>query len=142
MAPSDYPFRRRRATAGPIPLRAPFPVRPARSSDRIYTNGHDSETSEDLGCGFKDVPNGGTGSAVLEAELDADGIVRYGKDCDGNPVAATRIGIIRSSDGLTWTVEGTSGVHCQSNGLRGRNSGLVEVGTAGAFFMTLEDISG
>lgn len=111
------------------------------TSDRIYTNGHDSETAQDLGCGLKDIAHGGAGSAVLEVELDAEGIVRYGKDCDGSPVGSTRIDITRSGDGLSWTVEGSTGVHCRSNGLRGKNAAMVPVGTTGPFSMTLVDIT-
>jgi len=112
---------------------------PFVTSDRIYTNGHDPDTE---GCGFKEIPPGGTGSAVFEAELDAHGIVRYGKFCDGSLDPTTRVVVTRSSDELSWTVEGTNGRHCQSNDLRGRNAGMGEVGSAGAFFMTLEDTSG
>ncbi|MFQ5689902.1 MAG: hypothetical protein ACE5HQ_06495 [Gemmatimonadota bacterium] len=106
------------------------------TSDRIYTNGHEPVTS---GCGFKDIAAGGSGTAVLEVELDADGIVRYGKACNGDADASTRVAVTRSSDGLTWTVEGTSGRHCQKLGKK-RNIPLTEVGTAGPFFMTLEQI--
>ncbi len=112
-----------------------------RTSDRIYTNNHETQTENDAGCGFKAMANQSTGSAVLEAELDDDGIVRYGKACDGTLDEGTQVVTTRSADGLTWTVEGASGVHCQSNGLRGKKAGFNEVGTAGPFFMTLEDIT-
>jgi hypothetical protein len=104
------------------------------TTDRIYTNGHESETPQDIGCGFKDMANGATGSAVLEVELDADGIVRYGKACDGSAFPANRVVTTRSADGLSWTVTGTTGKHCKKLGKKG---GLSEVGSAGGFQMTL-----
>jgi len=104
------------------------------TTDRIYTNSHIPVTD---GCGFKDIGPGLTGTAVLEVELDADGIVRYGEPCNEDSPASTRVTVIRSSD-VSWTVEGTSGVHCRSNGLRGKKAQLDHVGTAGPFFMTLQ----
>jgi hypothetical protein len=101
------------------------------TTDRVYTNNHEA------GCGFKAMANGATGYAVFEVELgdDATGIVRYGKTCGGTVLApASRTVTTRSSDGLTWTVTGTTGVHCRKIG---KNRTLTEVGTAGPFSATL-----
>lgn len=116
-----------------------------QTTDRIYTNGHDTGDGAEDACGLIDIAPSGAGTAVLEAELDADGIVRYGKDCTGDPVEISgvneRVDITRSADGLSWAITGASGVHCRSNGLKGRRAGFVEVGGVGAFSMTLETIS-
>jgi hypothetical protein len=105
---------------------------------RIFTNNH-VNPGGDNACGLIGMTNGSTGSAVLEAELDEDGIVRYGKNCDGSlnmsPVVTTR-----SLGGDSWTITGASGIHCQSNGLKGKKKKLVEVGTAGPFSMSLVTI--
>ncbi len=112
------------------------------TKDRIYTNNHDNS------CAFAGMANGSTGSAVLEAELNTDGIddgiVRYGKNCDGVADAndPTRVVTTRSDDGLSWTITGISGVHCKNvSGNKGKKGGLVPVGTAGPFSMTLEAIT-
>lgn len=123
------------------------------TTDRIYTNGHESETPNDLGCGFLDMAipllapdhpdfEATEGSAVLEVEMDAEGTVRWGRDCNGDPVdidsvnervTTTRI------DESTWTIEGAFGVSCRYGPkVRGKRS--VTEGPAGAFFITLEKI--
>jgi len=110
------------------------------TTDRIYTNGHETEDDQkDNGCGFLQMAFEQTdGSAVLEAELDEEGIVRWGKHCDGSPNVGTRVTTTRSPDpGNTWTISGTVGVHCKAGPkVRGRRT-LTKVGTAGPFFMTL-----
>jgi hypothetical protein len=108
------------------------------TTDRIYTNNHETELPGDPGCGFKDMANGSTGSAVLEAELDSQGIVRYGKNCTGAIVPASKAVTTRSVDGLSWTIAGTSGVHCKK---LGKKPALSQVGTAGPFSMQLVDIT-
>ena len=88
---------------------------------------------------------GSTGSAVFEAELfvsltDPYEAVRYGKDCSGTGsgggtvVPANKAITTRSADGRTWTITGSAGVHCKQ--LK-KKPGLSQVGTAGAFSMTL-----
>jgi len=125
------------------------------TTDRIYTNGHETETAKDLGCGFLDMaipaldPDDPDflpteGSAVLEAELDAEGIVRWGKDCAGNPVDDEDAGVnervtTRRIDESTWTVEGFFGVICKL-GPKVRGKRPLTEGPAGPFFMTLEKI--
>lgn len=107
------------------------------SDDRLYTNSHTNPGGSNA-CGLDGLPAGGTGSAVLEAELAAGAtgaaIIRYGKTCGGSADAATRVTTMRSADGNTWTITGTAGVHCDRNS---RNK-LVQVGTAGPFSMVLE----
>lgn len=106
------------------------------SNDRLYTNSHSNPGGSNA-CGLAGMVNGSTGSAVLEAELQAGAtsaaIIRYGKTCSGGADAATRVATTRSADGLSWTITGTAGVHCDKNN---RNK-LVQVGTAGPFSMTL-----
>jgi len=117
------------------------------TTDRIYTNGHETEDAQkDNGCGFLQMAFGQIdGSAVLEAELDEEGIVRWGKNCDGDPVhiagenerVTTTRSLENDNNGNTWTISGTVGVHCKRGPkVKGRRS-LIEVGTAGPFFMTL-----
>jgi hypothetical protein len=112
------------------------------TTDRIYTNSHETETAEAIGCGFKQMVPGSTGSAVLEAELTSGGvdygIVRYGKDCSGAALPANRVVTTRSADGMSWTVTGTSGLHCRQTG---KKPVLGQVGTAGPFTMILMDQS-
>jgi hypothetical protein len=110
------------------------------SDDRLYTNSHDNPGGTDA-CGLAGMVNGSSGSAAFEAELLAGatngGIVRYGKTCSGSADATTRVVTTRSSDGLTWTITGTSGVHCE----KGPKNKLVQVGTSGFFSMTLVKIN-
>ena len=108
------------------------------TKDRIYTNNHENS------CGLGGMAFGITGSAVLEAELnDPDGvdngIVRYGKDCSGAVLSGNKVVTTRSTDGNTWTISGTSGIHCrQPEGQK--KPGFAQVGTAGPFSMTLVKI--
>jgi len=108
------------------------------TTDRIFTNNHDNSPDGNSACGLGGMAIGSTGSAVLEAELNSggidNGIVRYGKDCDGNDV--NRVTTTRPIAGV-WTITGSSGVHCVSNGRKGKNAGFDQVGTAGPFSMTL-----
>jgi len=102
------------------------------TQDRIYTNNHNST------CGLVGIANGGSGTAVLEAELTIggvdNGIVRYGKDCAGT-VTGPKVNIARSADGSTWTISGSSGLYCAKSG---KKPGVyVQAGTAGGFTMTL-----
>lgn len=115
------------------------------TTDRIYTNGHETEDDQkDNGCGFLQMPTPSTGDAVLEVELDGEGIVRWGKDCDGKPDEGTRVTTTRSGDGNTWTIEGfseeRSGVHCKNVSKKKGKVSLTPVGTAGAFEITLVKI--
>jgi hypothetical protein len=85
--------------------------------------------------------HGSTGTAAFEAELvkgaTSAAIIRYGKTCSGSADAATRVETARSVDGLSWTISGTAGVHCDKNS----KNKLVQVGTAGPFSMTLVKIN-
>lgn len=111
------------------------------TDDRIYTNNHRDAAGDDQACGFAQMAAGTSGDAVLEAELQSEGIVRYGKDCSGNVVDATRVATARL-DANTWTISGASGVYCKnlSGKKKGKGSSLTQVGTAGPFGMTLEAI--
>jgi hypothetical protein len=108
-------------------------VAPFATKDRIYTNNHNTT------CGLAGIPNGGAGTAVLEAELDIGGtdfgIVRYGKNCAGT-VTGPKVNIGRSADGSTWTISGTSGLYCARNGKK--PGSYVQAGTVGGFTMTLQ----
>lgn len=105
------------------------------TTDRIYTNTHRLDDGADLPCGLDQMPVGGVGSANFVVELgDGNDIVRYGTDCSGNE--ANRVAVTRSPDGSTWTITGTSGVQCRTTG-KGRKATTEQVGTAGAFGMTL-----
>ena len=111
------------------------------TTDRIFTNNHTNPGGDDA-MGMLGMVNGGSGTAVLEVELDDQGVVRYGKDCSGsfgNVVPATKVEMTRSSDGRTWTITGTSGVHCQPT--KKGKPGVVQVGTAGPLQMTLVQVS-
>lgn len=104
--------------------------------DRIYTNNH-TNPGGDNAFGLLGMVEGSTGSAVLEVELDDNGIVRYGKDCSGSfgaVVPATKAVTTRSADGRTWTITGTTGVHCKQVT---KKPGMTQVGTTGPFSMTL-----
>jgi len=112
--------------------------------NRIFTNNHTNPGGDDS-LGLLGMVAGSTGSAVFEAELfdsstEPYEVVRYGKDCSGTGsgggvvVPATKAITTRSTDGRTWTITGTSGVHCKQVG---KKPGLSQVGTAGAFSMTL-----
>jgi hypothetical protein len=112
--------------------------------NRIFTNNH-TNPGGDNASGLLGMVEGSSGTAVLEAELhvqssDPYQVVRYGKDCGGTGsgggavVAATKVGTTRLGDGRTWTITGTSGVHCKQVG---KKPGLTQVGTAGPFSMTL-----
>jgi hypothetical protein len=118
-------------------------VLPFATSDRIYTNNHRDEAENELACGFDDMAFdgsvGSSGDAVLEVELDSDGIVRYGKNCAGQLVHAARVVTTRSADGVTWTISGGSGVHCKKVSKR-RKDPMDQIGTAGPVQMTLEAI--
>ncbi|MEN8182535.1 MAG: hypothetical protein ABFS46_08375 [Myxococcota bacterium] len=101
---------------------------------RTFTN--NGPTSD----GLRGMSAGDSGSAVLESEWrDGDFFysLRYGKDCLGN-VAGLKAGVSLSADGSTWTVTGVSGVLCRKK-QKGK-PGLAEVGSGGAFVMTLEKI--
>lgn len=108
------------------------------TTDRIYTvmGTHEDASGQPISCSLTGMADGSTGTAAFEVELDADGFVRYGRDCDGNRVDATRVATSRS--GNTWTITGSSGLFCVSNGLKGKRAALVESGTAAGFSMTLE----
>jgi hypothetical protein len=106
------------------------------ADDRFYSNTHDNPGGDD-DCGLAGLAPGSTGSAVLQAELvgTANNLdeLRYGKDCDGRLIEATRVTTTRSADAATWTISGTSGVYCtRLAGQRRQQSG-----TAGPFSMTL-----
>lgn len=136
-------WTRQDETPPPRPVLVTTTAFDGSTTDRIFTNGHTSESGTDVGCGFKDIANGATESAVFEAELnvldrDPYEVLRYGKDCAGNPVPATRVDITRSADGLSWTVTGTTGRHCKA---LGKKSIVTQIGTAGAFEMTLTALS-
>jgi len=103
------------------------------TTDRIFTNSH-VNPSGDNACGLAGMVDG-SGSAVLEVELDSDGIVRYGKLCNGDPDDGNRVTTFRS--GNTWTISGSSGRHCQNLSKRKGKPSLSQVGTAGEFSMTL-----
>jgi len=114
---------------------------------RIFTNNHTNPGGDDA-MGFMGLSPGGTGSAVFEVELfnkasDPYEVVRFGKDCagtgsgGGNVVAATKVTTTRSLDGRTWTISGTNGVHCKQVT---KKPGLSQVGTAGSFMITLEQV--
>lgn len=102
------------------------------TSDRIYTNSH-TNPGGDNSQGLRGMVIGSTGSAVLEAELDNDGIVRYGKKCDGSADAATRA-VTTHPTATTWTISGTGGIHCKQ--LSSKPT-LTQVGTTGPFSMAL-----
>lgn len=110
------------------------------SNDRLYTNTHDNPGGNNA-CGLAGMTNGSSGSAAFEAELQAgstsSAIIRYGKTCGGAADNATRVTTTRSSDGNTWTISGTGGVHCDK--VSGKK--LTQVGTAGPFSMTLVKIN-
>lgn len=110
------------------------------SNDRLYTNSHTNPGGNNA-CGLAGMANGSSGSAAFEAELLAGAgnaaIIRYGKTCSGSSDAATRVVTTRSVDGLTWTISGTSGVHCDKNS----KNKLVQVGTTGSFSITLVKIN-
>jgi hypothetical protein len=81
------------------------------TTDRIFTNGHDNPGGNSA-CGLAGMVVGSSGNtAVLEAELNSggidNGIVRYGKDCDGNDV--NRVTTTHPAAGV-WTITGSSGV--------------------------------
>lgn len=111
---------------------------------RIFTNNHTNPGGDDS-LGLRGMVSGSTGSAVFEAELhvrsnDPYEVIRYGKDCSGTGssggtvVPATKAITTRSADGRTWTITGSAGVHCKQVA---KKPGLSQVGTAGAFSMTL-----
>jgi len=111
---------------------------------RIFTNNHTNPDGDDA-IGLLGIVSGSAGTAVFEVELhnkasDPYDVVRYGKDCagtgsgSGNVVPATKVTISRSADGMTWIVAGTGGVHCKQVT---KKPGLVQVGTAGPFEMTM-----
>lgn len=110
------------------------------TTDRIYTNNHDGDGdgNEDA-CGLFDIPLGGTGVAVLQAEGDENGIVNYGKDCDGNvvdvPGVNEKVDVTRDDANL-WTITGAYGVHCLTSG--GGKKKTVTQTQASGFSMTLE----
>lgn len=111
------------------------------TKDRIFTNNHDNPGGDDA-CGFKGMV-APTGSAVLEVELNLDDsdpydVVRWGKDCDGDPLPDNRVDT--AFDGVgTWTIMGGSGVHCKQ---LGKKPALTPVGTAGPVDMTLVEDTG
>jgi len=107
------------------------------TTDRIYTNSHLNPGGNDA-CGLAGMVDG-PGSAVVEVELDSDGIVRYGKACDGNPVdiEGKNERVITSRSGNTWEIEGSVGVHCNSGPKKKGKRTLTKVGEAKGFLMTL-----
>lgn len=113
------------------------------TTDRIYTNNHDADGDgvEDP-CGLVSIPAGGSGLSVLQAEGDANGIVNYGKTCDGSvvdiPGSNEKVDISRSADGQSWTITGAHGVHCLTSG-KGKNKTVTET-PVGGFSMTLSAI--
>lgn len=102
------------------------------TTDRIYTNTHSNPGGTDA-CGLDGMADPSTGSADFTVELDDNGIVHYGKACDGSPLPDNRVTTTR--DGDTWTIEGTQGVYCLKTA-KSKNAPIIE-GTAGAFGMTL-----
>lgn len=120
-----------------------------QTQDRIYTNTHNNDGDPELeACGLDGIPDGlqpgATGDAAFEVELDDpdgvdNGIVRYGKDCNGAIVSANKVVTTRSINGNTWTISGISGVHCRQPAGQ-KKPGLAPVGTAGPFSMTLVKI--
>jgi hypothetical protein len=107
------------------------------SNDRLYTNSHTNPGGSNA-CGFgpTGLPVGATGSAVLEFELSTAlkaEVIRYGKNCGGSAVAGTRV-TTTHPDNDTWTIAGTSGVHCRP---KAKGNGMDQIGTTGAFSMTL-----
>jgi len=108
------------------------------TTDRIYTNNHTNPGGDDA-MGMVGMANGSSGTAVVEVELDSQGVVRYGKDCSGAVVTATKVQTTRSADGRTWTITGTSGLHCLPT--KKGKPGFNQVGTAGPFQMTLVQVS-
>jgi hypothetical protein len=106
-----------------------------QSNDRLYTNSHINPGGTNA-CGLAGMAPGSTGSSVFEAELLAGAqntdVIRYGKSCSGAAVSGTRVTTTLSADGNTWTISGTSGVHCVKSGKK-----LTEAGTTGGFSMTL-----
>ena len=110
-----------------------------QTTDRIYTNDHRASDGSSLGCGFADMDPDSSGDAVFEIELGSTGdIVRYGKDCSGDTVDASRVSTTGSGAGQ-WTISGTSGVYCKNQSERGKPR-LEQQGTAGPFIMTLEAV--
>jgi len=115
-----------------------------RTTDRIYTNTHENPDPDTNSCGLAGMDDG-SGTAVLEVELDSEGIVRYGKDCSGKEDASSRVKTTRS--GNSWTIENAvtgglspmpiPGVHCRNLSKRKGKPSLTQVGTAGAFEMRL-----
>jgi hypothetical protein len=112
---------------------------------RVFTNNH-TNPGGDNAMGFLGLGFGSSGTAVFEVELfnksnEPYNVLRYGKDCagtgsgGGNVVNATKVTIARSLDGNTWTITGSSGVHCKQVT---KKPGLSQIGTAGAFEITLE----
>lgn len=104
--------------------------------DRIYTNNHTNPGGDDA-CGFHGMVPGSTGTAVLEVELDTQGVVRYGKNCVGDfgtVVPGTEATTTRSADGATWTIEASGGVHCKETKVKGK--WITTEGTAGPFKLT------
>lgn len=102
---------------------------------RIFTNNHNGE------CGLAGMPGVSTGTAVLEIEWRDPTdryTLRYGKDCVGTfgqLVPANRINTARNNNEWVLTGDSGEGILC-----RGRLSGQpnwTQVGTAGAFTMTL-----
>lgn len=109
-----------------------------QTRDRIFTNNHTNPGGDDS-FGLLGMVEGSTGSAVVEAELNVQDndpyvVLRYGKDCSGNVVSGAKAVTTRSTDGRTWTITGSNGVHCQK---LGKKPALSQVGTAGPFSMTL-----
>jgi hypothetical protein len=107
------------------------------SNDRLYTNSH-TNPGGDNACGFgpTGLPVGATGSAALEFELSTaikQEWIRYGKDCNGSAVAGPRV-TTTHPDADTWTITGTSGVHCRP---KAKGNGLDQIGTTGGVSMTL-----
>lgn len=106
------------------------------TTDRIYTNNHGNPGGENA-CGFHGMVNGSQGTAVLEVELDDQGIVRYGKNCQGDlgtVVPGTEATTTRSLDGNTWTIEAQSGIHCKVTKVKGKT--VMTEGTAGPVKLT------
>jgi hypothetical protein len=105
------------------------------SDDRLYTNSHTNPGGTNA-CGLDGMLVGSTGSAVVSFELaqgNRQDIVHYGKLCSGSADAATRV-TTTHGDANSWTITGTSGRHCRANA---KGNGYSQVGTAGAFSLTL-----
>jgi hypothetical protein len=107
------------------------------SNDRLYTNSHTNPGGNNAcGLGPTGLPVAATGSAVLEFELSTAQKaewIRYGKNCSGSAVSGTRV-TTTHPDVNTWTISGSSGVHCRP---KTKGNGLDQIGTTGAFSMTL-----